>query len=250
MSGGGKGGKSTTEVKIPAWLEKGARQNMARANELAQIGYVPYFGPDVAAFTPMQQAAFQNTGDATSAFGMATPSNPMAGMPQAMTFADGTTGYSSAPMYEQSLAALAAARPGQFAALQAPFIDPITGADPASPFGNGSAPQMPQMPMAGAAAPMVGGGSSGGGGGGGSFGGFQPARSSGGGGFTSIRDMFDGGGPGRSGSTFSGGVMSAALNRAGVSPVAGRATQAPAARVATNFSSPSGSRVGRPRGGR
>jgi hypothetical protein len=139
MAGGGKGGSSKTEVKIPAWLEAGARQNMARADELAQIGYVPYFGPDVAAFTPMQQAAFQNTGDATSAFGMATPSNPMAGMPQAMTFADGTTGYSSAPMYNQSLAALAAARPGQFQALQAPFINPVTGADPARPFGDGGA---------------------------------------------------------------------------------------------------------------
>lgn len=148
MSGGGKGGKQTTEVKIPEWLEAGARKNMARADELAQIGYVPYYGPDVAAFTPMQQAAFQSTGDATSAFGMATPSNPMAGMPQAMTFADGTTGYSSAPMYEQSLAALAAARPGQFAALQAPFINPVTGADPARPFGSGNGQgRAPMSPM-------------------------------------------------------------------------------------------------------
>ena len=59
MAGGGKGGKQTTEVKIPEWLEGAARTNMARADEIAKIGYTPYYGPDVAAFTPMQQAAFQ-----------------------------------------------------------------------------------------------------------------------------------------------------------------------------------------------
>lgn len=138
MSGGGKGGKQTqtTEVKIPAWLESAAKKNMARADEIAQIGYVPYFGPDVAGFSPMQQAAFQNTSDAASAFGMAAPSNPMAGMPAPQTFAGGVQGYSSAPMFQQSVDALAAARPGQYAALNAPFINPVTGADPASPFGS------------------------------------------------------------------------------------------------------------------
>lgn len=138
MSGGGKGGKQTQQVKIPAWLEQGARQNMARADRLAQIGYVPYYGPDVAAFTPTQQAAFQNAGDAASAFGMAAPADPMAGMPPPQTFAGGVQGYSSAPMYEQSLAALQAARPGQFAAMQAPFVNPVTGAQPGTPFGSGS----------------------------------------------------------------------------------------------------------------
>ena len=144
MSGGGKGGATTQaqtgtttgSVQIPAWLESAARQNMARADDLAQIGYVPYYGPDVAAFSPMQQAAFQNTGDAAAAFGLAAPSDPMAGMPQSQTFAGGVQGYSSMPLYQQSLDALAAARPGQFAALQAPFINPITGADPAAPFGS------------------------------------------------------------------------------------------------------------------
>ena len=41
---------------------------------------------------------------------------------------------------------------------------------------------------------------------------------SGGGGFTSFGDMFDGGGPGRSGSTFVGGPYSAGLNAVGVRP--------------------------------
>lgn len=58
-------------------------------------------------------------------------------------------------------------------------------------------------------------------------GGFQHSTSSnrsssggGIGGYTGLRDMVDGGGPGRSGSTFSGGgLVSGALNAAGVSPV-------------------------------
>lgn len=138
MSGGGKGGSSTTTVQIPKWLEDAAKSNLARADELARIGYTPYFGPDVAALSPMQVAAMQNTGGAASAFGLAAPVDAMAGMPQAQTFAGGVQGYSSAPMFEQSLAALEASRPGQFSALQAPFIDPVTGAQPAAPFGTGA----------------------------------------------------------------------------------------------------------------
>ena len=138
MSGGGKGGSQTQQVKIPAWLESAAQSNLDRADALAQIGYTPYYGPDVAALSPMQVAAMQNTGGAASAFGMAAPVDAMAGMPQAQQFAGGVQGYSSAPMFEQSLGALQAARPGQFAALQAPFIDPFTGAQPGSPFGTGA----------------------------------------------------------------------------------------------------------------
>lgn len=137
MSGGGKGGKQTTQVKIPAWLENAARQNMARADEIAKIGYVPYFGPDVAAFSPMQQAAFQNTGDAAAAFGMAAPADPMAGMPAPQVFAGGVQGYSSQPVYQQSVDALAAARPGQYAKISGMFVDPITGRDAVAPFGSG-----------------------------------------------------------------------------------------------------------------
>lgn len=147
MSGGGKGGKTKSEVKIPAWLEAGARQNMARANELAQIGYVPYYGPDVAAFSPMQQAAMQNTNDAAAAFGM-RGGDAMAGMPAPQTFAGGVQGYSSAPMFQQSLDTLAAQRPGQFAALNAPFIDPVTGRDPSAPFGSGAKSPNPAMALA------------------------------------------------------------------------------------------------------
>jgi hypothetical protein len=136
MSGGGKGGSSTTSVQIPEWLESAARQNIARADEIAQINYVPYYGPDVAAMTPMQLAAGGNINAAASAFGLGAPTSPMAGMQPAMNYG-GMAAYSSAPLYEQSLRELRARRPGQFAALQEPFINPKTGARPVAPFGNG-----------------------------------------------------------------------------------------------------------------
>lgn len=121
----GGGGKNTTSVTVPAWLEQAAQRNLGRADELAQIGYTPYYGPDVAAMTPMQMAAMQGTNTAASAFGMPT-ADPMAGMPAAMDYG-GMPAYSSGGLYDQALAELERRMPGQFAALRAPFIDPVTG---------------------------------------------------------------------------------------------------------------------------
>ena len=139
---GGKGGSTTSETTVPQYIEDAGRANLARADDLAKIGYTPYYGPDVAAFTPMQEAAFQGTSDMANAFGMATPASQQdiyGGMGAPTQYANGVRGYSSAPMYEQSLAQFAEVRPGQYAAMMAPFIDPVTGRDPAAPFGNGSA---------------------------------------------------------------------------------------------------------------
>ena len=139
---GGKGGSTTSEVKVPQYIEDAGKANLARADELAKIGYTPYYGPDVAAFTPMQQAAFQGTSDMANAFGMATPASQqdiMGGMPAPTQYAGGVSGYSSAPMYQQSVDQLRAARPAQYQALTAPFIDPVTGRQPAAPYGDGTA---------------------------------------------------------------------------------------------------------------
>jgi len=126
--GGGKGGSTTSKVTIPQWLQDAAQANIAKANKVSEIGYTPYYGPDVAAFNGTQQAAFANTAHGANAFGMASPADPMAGMPQAQTFADGTQGYSSHPMYQQALDAFKAANPGQFAAISSLFVNPQSGA--------------------------------------------------------------------------------------------------------------------------
>jgi hypothetical protein len=211
MSGGGKGGSASTSVEIPAWLESAAKQNLARADRVAQLGYTPYYGPDVAAFSPMQMAAMQGTNQAASAFGL-PGGDAMAGMPAPQTFAGGVQGYSSAPLYQQSIDALAANAPGQTSAMGQMFIDPITGAQPAAPFGSGFGTSIPANPLTVASPRRSSGRSSG------MDAPMQPVGT--GAGFTGLRDMFDGGGAGRPGATFSGGPFSGRLNNSGINPVA------------------------------
>jgi len=127
---GGKGGSTTSSVEIPEYIEEAARRNLAKAEDISQIGYVPYYGPDVAAFTPFQEAGFQQTADVASAFGMGpqmSRSDIMGGMPEATEFAGGVRGYSSAPLYQQAVDELAAQRPAQAQFIESFFIDPVTG---------------------------------------------------------------------------------------------------------------------------
>lgn len=127
---GGKGGSQTTQVEIPKYIEDASRANIAQGKEISQIGYTPYYGPDVAAFTPMQEAAMQSAANFGSAFGLMPQMDAMAGMPQAQEFEGGVRGYSSAPLYEQAVAELAARRPGQAALINSQFVDPYgTGTD-------------------------------------------------------------------------------------------------------------------------
>jgi len=124
-----KGGSTSTTVEIPEYIEEAAKRNLTRADAISRIGYVPYYGADVAAMTPLQEAAMQNVAGQAGAFGLATPAGgPMAGMPAPQEFAGGVMGYSSAPMYEEALAELGARRPGQKRFIDELFIDPFTGA--------------------------------------------------------------------------------------------------------------------------
>ena len=148
MSGGGKGGQSTTEVKIPEWLETAARGNIGRAENVAGLGYTPYYGPDVAAMTPMQTAAGQGINTAAGAFGLGSGELSM-GMPAPQTFAGGVQGYSSGGLYDEALAELQRRAPGQYNAITGMFINPQTGAAPLS-FGSGVSPMAPM-----AAAPVT-----------------------------------------------------------------------------------------------
>ena len=140
-----KGGTTSSNTQIPAYLEDAVRENINRARDVSQIGYTPYYGADVAAFSPMQQQSMRSTGNAASAFGLAPEGfDAMAGMPQAQTFAGGVQGYSSAPLYEQSLDKLFANAPAQYNAMNDMFIDPFTGARSRNNYGNAS----PVMGMA------------------------------------------------------------------------------------------------------
>ena len=125
-----KGGSTTSSTEIPAWLENAAIENINKGRDVSEIGYTPYYGPEVAAFNPMQQQSMQSTGSAASAFGLAPQGfDATAGIPQAQTFAGGIQGYSSAPLYEEALSQLQQNRPGQYNAINNMFIDPYSGAD-------------------------------------------------------------------------------------------------------------------------
>jgi len=121
-----KGGSKDNSVILPKFYETALQQQIGMAGDVSQTGYVPYYGPEVAAFSPMQQAAFQGTDQMASAFGMPTTGGQQY-MPQAETFAGGVQGYSSAPLYDQAVAAHAAANPAQATQLGSFTMNPVTG---------------------------------------------------------------------------------------------------------------------------
>ena len=114
MASGGKGGSTSSSVQIPDWIKEPAQRNLARAEQAAQVGYMPWYGPDVAAATPQQLSAMQASNTAAQAFGLAPRGQAFdSGLPQAQEFAGGVRGYSSAPLFEQALSELTAKNPSQ-----------------------------------------------------------------------------------------------------------------------------------------
>lgn len=135
-----KGGKQSTSVDVPKYQEDAAKGNIAIADQLAGLGYTPYYGPEVAAFTPMTNAAFEGSNQVASAFGMPTADYAM---PQAQNFG-GFDAYSSGWLYEQAIAQLKARDPQQYARIMGFQRDPFTGATSA-PRMSTSAPAMPKQ---------------------------------------------------------------------------------------------------------
>ena len=113
---GGKGGSKTQATEIPDWIKEPAVRNLQRAEDVQKIGYTPYYGVDVAGFSPMEQQAMQTGVNQAQAFGLAPQGmNAMAGMPQTQQFDVGggqtVQGYSSAPLYDQAVAELQTRQP-------------------------------------------------------------------------------------------------------------------------------------------
>ncbi len=98
-----KGGRENTDRTMPAFFETGLQQAIGMSQDLAARPYAEYRGPDVAAFSPMQDAAFQNTQDAAAAFGLGTGAGNY--MPTPVQDG-GAMGYSSATIYDAATATL------------------------------------------------------------------------------------------------------------------------------------------------
>jgi len=111
--GGGKGGSETTKTEVPDWIKQPAIRNLQRAEDVQRIEYMPYRGPEVAAFNATQNAAMNNNIGAAKAFGLLDPNSTLTattGMPTPTDF-NGFSGYSSMPIYDQALADTKAAQP-------------------------------------------------------------------------------------------------------------------------------------------
>ena len=138
--GGGKGGSKSSSVEIPSWVSAPASRNLSRAETAQKVGYMPYYGADVAAFTPTQLAGMQSNIGAAEAFGLVDPASNLtanSNMPAPTTFANGVQGYSAGPLFDQAVAELAQRRPGQVAQYNKLFVDPqsTSGSMPGVPDG-------------------------------------------------------------------------------------------------------------------
>ncbi len=120
-----KGGSQSQEKTAPAFAETGLQQQLGLARDVSALGYTPYYGPDVASFSPLQQAAFQGTDQMAGAFGMPVAQGEY--MPAPTTFAGGVQGYSSAPLFMESKGALQQNAPGLYNYLEGFSVDPMTG---------------------------------------------------------------------------------------------------------------------------
>ena len=202
------GSRSTQETKIPAYIEEAGKKALERAQQIQDLGYVPYMGPEIAEISETERALNRNVGAMASAFGLEGPA-PLTMGDAEVTSAGGVSGYSSYPAYMSALQRLQEQRPDQYAYLAGlGRFDPITGAAIAPPV----VPDVATGPLG--ASPVSGGGNDDG-----PF--FAPAPSSSGssskglfGGFTSVKDMFDGGGAGASGDTYSSGRERGPISRA------------------------------------
>jgi hypothetical protein len=109
------GGSQEQKSSIPAWLEQAGQDVYNRAQQVAGVGFIPYRGPDVAAITPLEQAAQRSTSQMAGAFGM--PKGAGDYLPATQTSAGGVRGYSSAPGYDAAVAEFKRTSPEQYAAL-------------------------------------------------------------------------------------------------------------------------------------
>ena len=120
-----KGGRESTDRTMPAFFETALQQGVGMGTDLASRPFIGYRGADVAAFSPMQQAAFQNQQDAMNAFGMQGGQGSYLPTP---VNTGGAIGYSSAPVFDDARANLEASSPAAADFLASFGIDPVTGA--------------------------------------------------------------------------------------------------------------------------
>ena len=132
---------------VPSYAETAMQQSIGMGTDLAPLTdtYTPLYGPQVASFSPMEQAGMQGTDMMAGAFGMPTTGRelpdhfihhqttggPTTGgqqyLPQAQTFDGGIQGYSARPMVDEMIRQFREERPAQAEYRESFGIDPVTG---------------------------------------------------------------------------------------------------------------------------
>ena len=128
--GGGKGGSNTSAQSIPDWVQGPAQDNLAKAKLAGEIGYMPYYGPEVAGLSPMQQQGMQRTQDAMAAYGMAPQGSQYQSSLPEQTTMGGVSGYGSGNLFDAAVAELAMRNP-EMAARYASAMSPVVRPQPA-----------------------------------------------------------------------------------------------------------------------
>lgn len=126
--GGGKGSQTTSQkMELPPWMEDAFKKGLSLSEERAKMGYVPYIGPDVAAFTQPQVQSMQQGSDIANMFGMGPKTDIQSQLPQSIDFGGGIRAHSGFPLFEQAQDTLGAKYPGLKSYLDSFFINPETG---------------------------------------------------------------------------------------------------------------------------
>lgn len=94
---------STNKQTIDPRISKAAGPLIGMSKRLGKLPFVPNRGITIAGFNPQQQAAFDGIGQAAAAYGM--PSSSQGGIPAPTMGADGISGYSTGPSYDQMMGA-------------------------------------------------------------------------------------------------------------------------------------------------
>lgn len=130
--GGGKGGSNTSAQSIPDWVQGPAQDNLAKAKLAGEIGYMPYYGPEVAGLSPMQTQGMQRTQDAMAAYGMAPQGSQYQSSLPEQTTMGGVSGYGSGNLFDAAVAELALRNP-EMAARYASAMSPVVRPQPPAP---------------------------------------------------------------------------------------------------------------------
>ena len=129
-------GGSESKSRPNPELQAAVMENLGRATNVAELGYMPFSGPEVAA---MPQGILDLVNRNAEAMGSAGVENVM---PTPADYGGGLLAHSSKGLFDDAVDRFRQERPGQAAAYDSLFIDPYADPTQNAP----AAPQAPQVP--------------------------------------------------------------------------------------------------------